>query len=121
MAWQFERKGLILVPAEEAEEDDLMLTVLDAGADDLVADGDWWRVITEPGGLNDVREALSDAGIAFDSADLTMIPTSTVDMSDSGAARRVLTLVDLLDDLDDVQDVHANFDIHDDLLEQLAR
>lgn len=119
VAWQFERKGLVIVPAT-VDEDELMMVVLDAGADDLVSDGDVQRVITEPSDLITVREALTEAGLPFDSADLTMLPTSTVAITEGGVARQVLKLLDLLDDLDDVQDVHSNFDIQEDLLVAIA-
>ena len=111
---------MVLVPASAASEDDLMLLVLDAGAEDLAGEGDAWRVTTEPGDLNSVRDALAAADISFESADLTMLPTSTVAVSEPGVARQVLKLMDLIDDLDDVQDVHSNFDIGDDLMEELA-
>ena len=120
VAWQFERKGLVLVPSVEASEDDLMMVVLDAGAEDLDAEGDMWRVTTDPGDLNAVRDALAEAEISFASADLTMLPSSTVAVTEPGTARSVLKLMDLIDDLDDVQDVHCNFDIGDDLIEELA-
>ena len=120
VAWQFERKGLVLVPAAEAGEDDLMMIVLDAGAEDLVSEGDMWRVTTEPGDLNAVGEALTAAGVSFARAELAMLPTSTVAVTEPGIARQVLKLVDLLDDLDDVQDVHGNFDIGDEFMEELA-
>ena len=120
VAWQFERKGLVLVPAAAAGEDDLMMVVLDAGAEDLDSEGDTWRVTTDPGDLSTVRDALAAAEIPFESADLTMLPTSTVAVTEPGVARQVLKLMDLIDDLDDVHDVHSNFDIGDDLMEELA-
>ena len=120
VAWQFERKGLVLVPTAEASEDDLMMIVLDAGAEDLADEGDVWRVTTAPGDLNAVTEALTGAGVPYANADLTMLPTSTVPLTDSAAARQVLKLLDLLDDLDDVQDVHGNFDISEEFMEALA-
>ena len=120
VAWQFERKGLVQVPADQADEDDLMLTVLDAGAEDLVGEGDVWRITTAPGDLNAVTEALADAGLPYANADLTMLPTSTVPVSEAGVARQVLKLVDLLDDLDDVQGVHGNFDMSDEFMEELV-
>ena len=76
-----------------------------------------YRVITEPADLQAVRQALADAQIPVDSSDLTMLPATTVEVSDPGVAGQVLNLVDALDDLDDVQDVYANFDISDELLE----
>ncbi len=115
VAWQFERKGVIVVPVE-VDEEELMLAALDAGAQDIIDDGDMRRVITETGDLEAVRNALEGEGIAFESADLTMVPTNTVPVTDPAAARAVLRVLDLLDDLDDVQDVHSNFDIADELL-----
>jgi YebC/PmpR family DNA-binding regulatory protein len=118
VAWQFERKGVVILP-KAVEEDDLMMVVLDAGADDLVDDGDTWRVTCGPGSLTPVREALEAAGIAFDSADVTMLPTSTVALETADAAKRVLRVIDALDDHDDVQGVYANFDIPDNILQSV--
>ncbi len=120
VAWQFERKGVVLVPSSAAGEDALMAVVLDVGAEDIEDEGDVWRVTTEPGDLDAVRDALTDADIAFDSADLTMLPTATVDVTEASVARTVLKLMDFIDDLDDVQDVYSNFDIGDDLMEELT-
>jgi YebC/PmpR family DNA-binding regulatory protein len=119
VAWQFERKGVVILP-KAIEEDALMDIVLEAGADDLVDDGDTWRVVTEPGSLTAVRTALDEAGVAFDSADLTMQPTSTVPLETAEDAKKVLRIIDALDDLDDVQGVYANFDIPDSLLTSLS-
>lgn len=119
VAWQFERKGVVLVPAS-VDEDELMMAALDAGAGDIVDAGEMWQVITEPGVLGSVREALAAAGLAVESADLTMLPTATVPVTEAAAARSVLKIMDLMDDLDDVQDVYANFDISDELLESAA-
>lgn len=119
VAWQFERKGVVLVPSS-VDEDELMMAALDAGAGDIVDVGEMWQVITEPGDLGSVREALAGAGLAVESADLTMLPTATVPVTEPAAARSVLKIMDLMDDLDDVQDVHANFDISDELLESAA-
>jgi YebC/PmpR family DNA-binding regulatory protein len=116
VAWQFERKGVIVLP-KKLEEDDLLLVVLDAGADDLIDDGDTWRVVSEPTNLGAVRTALEEAGIAFDSADLTMLPTTTVSLDTAEDAKKVLRLIDALDDLDDVQEVYGNFDIPDSVLQ----
>lgn len=119
VAWQFERKGVVLVPSS-VDEDELMMAALDAGAGDIVDAGGMWQVITEPGRLDAVRGALAEAGLTVDSADLTMLPTTTVPVTEPVAARQVLKIMDLMDDLDDVQDVHANFDISDELLESAA-
>lgn len=118
VAWQFERKGVVLVD-RSVEEDALMLVALDAGAEDIADDGEAWRVTTGPTDLHAVRSALEEAGIAVTSSDLAMVPTSTVAIDEAEAARKVLKLVDALDDNDDVQDVYGNFDIPDDVLEAI--
>ncbi|HEX8805179.1 MAG TPA: YebC/PmpR family DNA-binding transcriptional regulator [Acidimicrobiales bacterium] len=116
VSWQFDRKGTVLV-ARSVEEDDLMLTALDAGAEDIVDDGDAWRVTTAPTDLAAVRSALEAADVPIESSDLTMVPQSTIALDSSESARKVLRLIDALDDQDDVQAVHANFDIPDTILE----
>ncbi len=115
VAWQFERKGVILVD-RSADEEELMLAALDAGADDITDDGEAWRVTTPPTDLHAVRTALEGAGMAVESADLTMVATTLVPLPDTGSAKQVLGLIDALDDHDDVQAVHANFDIPDEVL-----
>jgi YebC/PmpR family DNA-binding regulatory protein len=117
VAWQFERKGTMTVD-RKADEEELMLAALDAGAEDLADEGEAWRVTTPPSDLHKVRTAVEAAGLAVLEADLTMQPTSTVALDSVEAAKRVLRLVDALDDQDDVQNVYANFDITDDILEQ---
>ena len=119
VAWQFERKGVVILD-RSVDEDELMMVALDAGAEDLVDEGDTWRLTCEPTDLNDLRDALESAGITFDSADLTFLPTQTVPLAEVGAAKQVLNLIDILDDLDDVDSVHANFDVPDDILQAVA-
>ncbi len=114
VAWQFERKGVILVD-RAADEDELMLAALEAGAEDVADDGEAWRVTTAPTDLHKVSGALDDGGVAVASADLTMVATTAVPL-DAAGAKTVLRLVDALDDHDDVQDVFANFDIPDDVM-----
>jgi YebC/PmpR family DNA-binding regulatory protein len=115
VAWQFERRGVLVVPGT-VDEDELMTVVLEAGADDVADDGGVWRVMCEPSALPAVRGAMEAAGLAFDSAEVTMVATTTVAITAVDEARKVLRLVDALDDLDDVQDVYANFDIADEIL-----
>jgi YebC/PmpR family DNA-binding regulatory protein len=120
VAWQFDRKGVILVDGEAApDEDRLMELILEAGAEDLSDEGDQWRVTTGPTDLQVVRKALDDAGVRVASAELSMIPQASVPV-EGGQARQVLNLIDALDDLEDVQAVHANFDIPDEVLAQAA-
>jgi len=118
VAWQFERKGVIVL-SREVDEDELMMVALDAGAEDLVDEGDTWRLTCDPSDINGVRDAVEAADIPFESADLTFLPTQTVPLDDAGAAKQVLNLIDMLDDLDDVDAVHANFDIPDQVMQSL--
>ncbi len=120
VAWQFERKGVILVakPSDgSVSEDDLMLTALEAGAEDITDAGDHWQVTTPPAELPAVRSALETAGTAMDSAEVTMVASTTVPLENESDAKKVLHLVDLLEDHDDVQTVYANFDIPDAILD----
>jgi YebC/PmpR family DNA-binding regulatory protein len=120
VAWQFDRKGVILIDKEAApDEDRLLELILDAGAEDLSEEGDQWRVTTEPTALQEVRTILSGGGIGVATAELSMIPQATVPV-EGGTARQVLGLIDALDDLEDVQAVHANFDIPDEVLAEVG-
>ncbi len=118
VVWQFHRKGVIIA-RRSGDDDELMLLALDAGAEDLDDQGDTWQVTCPPTELHRVRTALEEAGVAFDSADLTMLPTNTVPLATEADARKVLKLVDALEDHDDVQNVYANFDIPDAVLESV--
>jgi len=120
VAWQFERKGILLVDKAAASEDDLMLLAADAGAEDIQDLGDTWQVVTPPTELHAVRTAIGEAGTAVKSADLTMIPTTSVPLEDEGQAKQVLRLMDALEDHDDVEAVYANFDIPDAVLEAVS-
>jgi YebC/PmpR family DNA-binding regulatory protein len=115
VAWQFDRKGQVLVD-RKADEEELMLAALDAGADDIADDGELWRVTSPPTDLHKVRTAIEEAGMAVDSADLTMVPQTTIPLTEAEGAKKVLRLIDALDEHDDVQNVHANFDIPDEIL-----
>ncbi|MGH9183475.1 MAG: YebC/PmpR family DNA-binding transcriptional regulator [Acidimicrobiales bacterium] len=119
VAWQFRRTGVVVLRRSGPDEDEVLLAVLEAGADDLVGDDDTWRVTCPPSSLSSVRAALEEAGIEYDSAEVTMVPTTTVPLVTPGEAREVLRLVDALDDHDDVQGVYANFDIPDAILEEV--
>ena len=117
VSWQFERKGVIILPKAAGSEDDLMAVGLDAGLEDLEDQGDTWQMTTAPQDFNALKQALDDAGVKYDSADLTMVATTTVPIDNEGDARKVLRLFDALEDNDDVQNVYANFDIPDRVLE----
>lgn len=115
VSYLFNRKGVVIVPAEGISEDDLMMAVLDAGAEEINNDGEQFIVVSEPTDLIAVRTALQEAGIEYDTAESQLIPTMNVEV-DEEAARKVLKLVDALEDCDDVQEVYTNADISDDVL-----
>jgi YebC/PmpR family DNA-binding regulatory protein len=118
VAWQFERKGIITL-ARTVDEDDIMMAALDAGLEDLADEGDTWSLTCAPTDLAAVRAALDEAGIAFESADSTMVANMSVALETAEAAQAVLRLIDALEDNDDIQDVYSNFDIADELMQNL--
>jgi YebC/PmpR family DNA-binding regulatory protein len=120
VVWQFERKGVILVDASSVDEDELTLAAADAGAEDVELDGSTFQVTTPPEDLAAVRAALDAVGVPYESAELTMVPKSTVQVGDESAAKKLLRLMDALEDNDDVQGVYANFDIPEQVLEAVA-
>ncbi len=119
VAWQFEKKGVVVIDGERYGEDDL-IAAIDAGADDVALDGDLLKVTAAPANLTAVREALDAAGVEIESAELTMEPNAVVEVESESDARSLMRLIDALDDHDDVEAVHANFDIPERLLEQVA-
>jgi YebC/PmpR family DNA-binding regulatory protein len=119
VAWLFERQGVILVPGT-VDEDELTLAAAEGGADDVTLDGSSYHVTAAPENLSSVREAIEAAGLPLDSAELTMVPKTTVEVEEEAVARKVLRLVDALEENDDVQDVYANFDIPERVLEAAA-
>jgi YebC/PmpR family DNA-binding regulatory protein len=119
VSWQFDRKGIVLMPKGDHDEDELMMIAHEAGAEDLADVGEAWQLTSEPTDLNGLRDALESAKVEFTSADLVMVPQQTIEL-DEGDAKSVLRLIEILEDNDDVQDVYANFDISDEVLEILA-
>jgi YebC/PmpR family DNA-binding regulatory protein len=115
VSYLFNRKGVVIVPKAALSEDDLMLAVLDAGAEEINDLGDSFEVVSEPNDLFPVRTALQDAGIEYDSAESSLVPTMTVPI-DEDAARKVFKLIDALEDCDDVQNIYANFDVSDEVM-----
>jgi YebC/PmpR family DNA-binding regulatory protein len=118
VSYLFNRKGVVIVPKAGVSEDDLMLAVLDAGAEEINDLGESFEVVSEPTDLIAVRTALQDAGIEYDSAESSLVPTMTVEV-DEDAARKVLKLIDVLEDSDDVQNIYANFDVSDEVLAKI--
>lgn len=120
VAWMFEKKGNIIVNKDAGvDEDALLETALEAGAEDMNTEDDHYEIITDPESFRGVVEALEKAGVEIASAQVTMLPKTTVKL-DKEAAKKVLKLVDALEDYEDVQEVYANFDIPDDLLAEIA-
>jgi YebC/PmpR family DNA-binding regulatory protein len=120
VAWQFEPKGIISLPLNGRDPDELTLAAIDAGASDVGApDGGSILLTTEPADLESVRRSLSAAGYEAESAELSLEPTTTVEVRDEKTAKQVLQFMERLEDLDDVQNVYANFDIPAELMERL--
>jgi len=120
VAWLFERKALALVDGQRYDEEEVTLAAAEGGAEEVEPDGSSLRITAPTEALRTLRDALEAAGIELESADLTMIPKTTVEVEDESTARKVLRLMDALDENDDVQDVYANFDIPERVLEAVA-
>jgi YebC/PmpR family DNA-binding regulatory protein len=120
VAWLFERRGVVLVDADSVDEDALTLAAADGGADDVELDGTVFQVSSAPEALSAVRDAIEAAGIEVQSAELTMIPKTTVEVAEEAAAKKLIRLIEELEDNDDVQDVSANFDIPELILEAVS-
>jgi YebC/PmpR family DNA-binding regulatory protein len=118
--WMFDKKGLIIVDKETISEDELMDMALEAGADDVVEEETEFQVLTGPDDFEDVRGALEEGGLKYVDASLSMIPQNTVEVVEEKVAKSLMKLMESLEDHDDVQNVYANFDIDDDLMEQLS-
>jgi YebC/PmpR family DNA-binding regulatory protein len=117
VGWQFSRKGVILA---KGSEDEVMMVALDAGADDVAADGEFWKITCDPSLLYEVRDALQAAKVAVESAESTMVSSNSVEVTDVDDAKKVLRIIDALEDNDDVQDVYGNFDISDEIMEAVG-
>ena len=119
VAWQFERKGVVAVPRAHDEER-ILEVAMEAGAEDLADEDERWLVTSDPTDMMAVRTALEEAGLEPGPPELTMHPTSTVELTTEAEATRVLRLLEVLDDHDDVQNVYANFDIPDEIMAAYA-
>ena len=119
VAYLFHKKGDIVVPKAAAKEDDLMNIILEAGGEDLKDDGDNWEILTEPSAYEGVLEAVKKAGITPASSSVSMIPQNYIKLEGAQAAT-MIRLLEALEDHDDVQSVHANFDIDQKVLEEVA-
>lgn len=119
VSWQFSRRGVVLVDGK-VDEDTVMTAALEAGADDVERDGDSWRVMTDSAVVYDVKDALEAAGMTVQSAESTMVASTSIEVTDKDDARNILKIMDVLEDNDDVQDVYANFDISEAIMEEVG-
>ena len=119
VSYMFNRKGVVMVPKGELSEDDVLMAVLEAGAEEVIDLGEQFEVISEATDLVAVRTALVDAGIDYDSADPTFLASVNIELDEDGA-RQIFRLIDALEESDDVQNVWANFDVSDEVLEAVA-
>jgi YebC/PmpR family DNA-binding regulatory protein len=119
VSYLFTRKGVVIVPKGELTEDDVLVAVLDAGAEEVNDLGESFEVVSDPTDLVAVRSALQDAGIDYESAEASFVPSVQVELDEDGA-RKVFRLIDALEDSDDVQNVYANFDVSDDVMEAVG-
>ncbi len=118
VAWMFDKKGVLSFDKEKFSEEDLLEAGLEAGAEEILDDGNVWTVQCAPENFADLHEAYTNAGFEADEAEVTMVPQNTVEV-DADTGRKLLKLYDLLDEHDDVQNVYANFDLPEELLREM--
>ncbi|SDH18951.1 DNA-binding regulatory protein, YebC/PmpR family [Lentzea fradiae] len=119
VSYMFSRKGVVIVPKAGTTEDDVMLAVLEAGAEEVNDLGESFEVVSEAGDLIPVRQALQDAGIDYESAESSFLPSVSVALEAEGA-KKIFKLIDALEDCDDVQNVFANFDVSDEVMAEVG-
>lgn len=119
VARTFNRKGVIQVNTSAANEDELLELALECGAEDMTNEGEYFEIVTGPAEYPDVLARLEERGVSVESSELTLLPESYVPIADRGQASALISFVQTLEDLDDVQNVYANFDIPDEIMEQL--
>ncbi len=120
VSWMFDKKGVLLIDKQTISEEKLMDLALEAGAEDVLEEENEYQVVTDPENFNTVRESLESKEITFLEADISMVPQNTVDVSDVKLAARLLKLMENLEDHDDVQNVYANFDISEEIMEEVT-
>ena len=119
VSWMFDKKGLIIIDKDKADEDELMMIALEAGAEDIKTENDSFEIITAPEDFESVKNAIDEAEIETVLAEVSMIPQTTVKL-DGKEARQLLKIMESLEEHDDVQNVYSNFDIPDDIMEEAA-
>ncbi|WP_366922604.1 YebC/PmpR family DNA-binding transcriptional regulator [Metallumcola ferriviriculae] len=121
VAWMFERKGYITVDmTEEMDGEEIMLVAIECGAEDVFVEEDTVEITTSPESLDQVKEQLDGQGFSISEAEVTMIPSNTIKVTDENDGEKLLKLMEILEDHDDVQNAYANFDIDDNLMEKIS-
>ena len=122
VSWMFKEKGLLTVAREgiKTDGDEFMLLALDAGAEDITEDEESIEITVSPENFQEVKDALESGGIVFAEAEITMVPDTTMNVTDPDQAKLILRLMDYLDDHDDVQNTYTNFELSEDLMEKLT-
>jgi YebC/PmpR family DNA-binding regulatory protein len=120
VSWMFDKKGSIMVDKDTIDEEELMDKALEAGAEDVVEEGNVYQVVTAPDDFETVREALEADGVKFIEASVAMVPQNVVEVTEEKLARQILKLLESIEDHDDVQSVSANFDIPDEIMELVS-
>ncbi len=120
VAWMFDKRGVIVVDAEGVDEEELMDLAIEAGAEDVVEEETTFQILTAPEDFSEVVDSLEKSGLKMAEASISMVPKNTVEVTEEKPARALIKLLDNLEDHDDVQKVHANFDIPDEIMEQLS-
>lgn len=120
VSWMFHQQGSIIIDKGAADEDEVMTVALEAGAEDVTAEKDFFEVVTTPADFDKVKRAFDEKGLAYSSAELTRNPQTSVNLEGKQASQ-VLRIMDALEDNDDVQKVYANFDVPDDVMEELSK
>jgi YebC/PmpR family DNA-binding regulatory protein len=119
VAWDFEKKGQIIIKSEGLDADEFMMEAIEMGAEDVIEDGEFFEVLTDPTEMHQVDEALKNAGFESEEAEIVMLPKNKVKVEDLETAEQVLKVYEALEDNEDVNDVYSNFDISDELMEQI--
>ncbi|MFA6709478.1 MAG: YebC/PmpR family DNA-binding transcriptional regulator [Fusobacterium sp.] len=120
VAWMFNKKGEIIISSDQVKDsEEFMMEVLEAGAEDIIEEDEEYQVITDPTDFRSVLDSLTEAGYKYEEAEVNMLPENKVNITDLDIAKKVLALYETLDDLDDVQEVYSNFDIPEEILNQI--
>jgi len=119
VAWDFEKKGQIIIKSEGLDADEFMMEAIEMGAEDVIEDGEFFEVLTDPTEMHQIDEALRGAGFESEEAEIVMLPKNKVKVEDLETAEQVLKVYEALEDNEDVNDVYSNFDISDELMEQI--